>query len=89
MKLDDKDYSFVLAAGVKARYVAGPYNIQTGLPRYALEISAPPNVRDLVEVNQILCGSQDDCRLGWEIHNKSSWIVFVAVTRDGALVRYS
>lgn len=86
MSTDKKDYSFILPAGKKTRYVAGPYDTETRMPRYEISISAPLHVRDLVEVNPIMLGSPDDCRLGWDIHNKSSWRIYVTITKDGDIV---
>ena len=86
---DQKDYSFSLAPGGKTRYIAGAIDYEKRTPHYDIDISVPQHVRDQVEVKQFLLGSPQNCQLGWDIHNKSSWPALVVVRKDGVLLKIS
>ena len=80
------DYSFPLGPGGKTRYIAGTYDYEKCKPKYEIEISVPKHVRDQVEVNQFLLGSPQKSQWGWDIHNKSSYLSFIIVKKDGVVV---
>ena len=85
--MSDTDYTFQLSPKGKTRYNAGPYDPETQLPRYQLEVSAPQHVKHQVELKQFLMGSEGNRIWVWDVENKSTWPVFVTITKDGVLVQ--
>ena len=82
----NKDFTFELSPRGKTRYVAGAYDQTTATPKYTIELSAPSHVRDQVEVKQFLLQNAGGVSWGWDIHNRSTWPVFVTIKRDGGLI---
>ena len=80
---ETKNYTFRMKPNTKFRYIAGEYNINTKKPEYRISISAPSHERDFVNIKQILLGDKNYCNWGWDIHNNSSWEIFVTITKDG------
>lgn len=80
---DVKDYTFYLMPGGKTRYIAGPFDINTRLPHYEIEISVPTHVRDQIEVNQFLLGTPENCQWAWDIKNNTSWPTFIIIRKNG------
>ena len=78
-----KNYSFKISPNTNDRYIAGEYNIKTKQPKYRLNINVPEHVLEQVVINQFLLGDKNYCEWGWDIHNNSSWIIFVTVKKDG------
>ncbi len=78
-----KDCSFCLMPGKKLRQIAGPFDLQTRLPLYDIQVSSPSHVRQQIEISQILFGTPGNCQWAWDIKNNSSEPVFLIIKEDG------
>jgi hypothetical protein len=85
----EQDYTFKLSPGGSTRYTAGPYSQETCAPRYEIKISVPRHVHNLIEIQQFLTGTEGNRTWGWDLKNRSNYLVFVIITKDGSLVRMS
>lgn len=85
--LADKDYTFVLNGKRKTRYSAGPYDQASRSPQYAIEVIAPAEISGKVDIRQFLMGPEGGRSWVWEIVNDSTWPVFIAIKKDGELMR--
>lgn len=87
--MTEPNYTFELSPGRKSRYNAGPYDQDTGLPRYTIDVLAPDDVaKSKIEISQFLMGPEGSRLWVWDIVNKSTWPVFVIIKKDGVLVRH-
>jgi hypothetical protein len=84
----ERDYTFVLKPKRKTTFAAGKYDRNTREPSYAMRLSVPEHVRNLVDVKQFLLEMGDGYEWTWEIWNRSDYPVFAIVTRDGELLSY-
>lgn len=80
------DYTFQLSPGHKTRFPAGPYDTELQLPVYEIEVALPKHIESQIEIKQFLMGCPGNNIWVWDIHNKSTWIAFVAIKKDGKLV---
>lgn len=87
MSSEKKEHKIILAPGSRYRRQAGPYNLDSGRPRYAFEVSAPDEqARRQVEDNSLIMGVPGSHFYVWDIKNGSSWPVFLTLTVDGVAV---
>lgn len=82
----ERDYTFCLEPGEKKRYIAGPYNPQDMAPSYEIIINAPQHVKQKILCEQILVGNPEKCSWAYDLENKSKWLAFVIVKKDGEIV---
>ncbi|MNQ72508.1 hypothetical protein D3C85_872160 [compost metagenome] len=73
-----------IAPGGRFRRQAGPYDLNTRLPRYNFEVVAADAdaLRRVVNDSQIM-GSADNHFWVWDIKNNSTTPVFITLTKDG------
>ncbi len=81
------DYTFMLEAGQKRRYIAGSYNPKTMLPKYELTINIWNHIKGKVDCDNILLGDKDNCSWACDLHNKSTWPAYIIVKKDGELLK--
>ena len=84
--MDKIDFTFQLDPGQKRRYIAGAYSPKEMVPKYGIEINAPPHVKPQVLCEQILVGNPEKCSWAYDLENKSTWPVFVIVKKDGEML---
>jgi len=84
--MKEKGFTFALAPGGKTRRIAGPYDLKSRTPRYELEVM-PDLYKRQVSVEQCMLGSEENCSWCWDITNNSDIMVFVAVRKDGELMK--
>ena len=68
-----------LNPGGKTRYLAGKRDVEGKTQSYSVNIDVPKGARDLVECHSILTGDKANPTIAFDIHNKSSWLVFIDV----------
>ncbi|MEE5177157.1 hypothetical protein V2K54_25940 [Pseudomonas alliivorans] len=84
MSIEKKERKITLSPGSRFRLQAGPYDPDTGQPRYAVEVSAPDeHSRRQVEDNSHIMGVPGSHFYVWDVTNGSSWPVFLTLTVDG------
>lgn len=87
MSSNKNEHKITLAPGSRFRRQAGPYNLDTGRPRYAVLVSAPDEqAQRQVEDNSQIMGSPGSHFYVWDIKNDSTWPVFLTLTVDGVPV---
>ncbi|SEE90570.1 hypothetical protein SAMN05216510_4467 [Pseudomonas coleopterorum] len=87
MNSDKNDNQITLLPGSRFRRQAGPYNLDTGRPRYAFQVSArDEQARLQVEDNSQIMGAPGGYFYVWDITNGSTWPVFLTLTVDGMMV---
>lgn len=83
MSSDKKEYKITLSPGSRFRRHAGPYDLDAGQPRYAVQVSAPDDqARRQVEDNSQIMGDLGTYFYVWDIKNGSIWPVFLTLTVD-------
>jgi len=85
---DNNEYSFILGPESKIRHIAGPFDVDARKPHYEIDISIANHVHELITIEQFLTGPEN-CQLGWNIINKSSYPAFVIIKEDGKLLKYT
>lgn len=84
MSSEKNEHKITLSPGSQFRRQAGPYDLDTGRPRYAVEVSAPDEQARLqVEDNSQIMGVPGMHFYVWDIKNGSSRPVFLTLTVDG------
>ena len=81
-----QDFTLELSPEAKTRYVAGPYDQASAIPKYTIEVSIATHVRSQVEVKQFLLQGAGGLTWGWDIRNKSTWPAFIVARKDGVLL---
>jgi hypothetical protein len=84
---DQQDYTFPLNPNSKIRHIVGEFDIKTRKPHYEIEIKSQPYIKNQVEVTQIMVGTPENCQWAYDIHNKSSWPIFVILKKDGEVLK--
>lgn len=80
-------HKITLSPGDRFRRQAGPYDLDTGRPRYAVEVIAPDEqARRQVEDNSQIMSAPGRHFYVWDITNGSRWPVFLTLTVDGVPV---
>ncbi|MDH1657061.1 hypothetical protein N5E96_20455 [Pseudomonas mosselii] len=76
-----------LDPGARFRLQAGPYDLDTGRPHYAVKVNAPDDqTRHRVEDNSHIMGSPGQHFYVWDIKNASTFPVFLTLTVDGGQI---
>lgn len=84
MNNEKNEHKITLSPGSRFRRQAGPYDLDSGQPRYAVEVSAPDeHARRQVEDNSQIMGGPGRHFYVWDIKNGSSWPVLLTLTVDG------
>ncbi len=87
MNKDKNDHKITLSPGSRFRRQAGPYDQETGRPRYAVQVSARDDQARLqVEDNSQVMGNPGRHFYVWDIKNGSTWPVLLTLTVDGVTV---
>lgn len=87
MSTDNTEHKITLAPGARFRRQAGPYDLETGQPRYAVQVSGPDEhaLAQVEDKSQIMGGPGAHFYV-WDIQNGSAWPVFLTLTVDGVPV---
>lgn len=87
MSSDKNENKITLHPGSRFRQQAGPYDLDTGRPRYAVQVLAPDEqARRQVEDNSLIMGTPGKHFYVWDIKNGSTWPVFLTLTVDGVAI---
>ena len=87
MSSDKNEHKITLPPGSRFRRQAGPYDLDTGRPRYAFQVIAPEEqARRQVEDNSQIMGTPGKHFYVWDIKNGSTWPVFLTLAVDGVRV---
>jgi len=87
MGRNKNEHTITLSPGARFRRQAGPYDLDSGLPRYVVEVSTPDEqARCQVEDNSQIMGAPGRHFYVWDITNGSIWPVLLTLTVDGVPV---
>lgn len=81
------DHKITLDPGARFRRHAGPYDLETRRPHYAVQVHAlDEQARRQIEDNSQIMGVPGRHFYVWDIKNGSSWPVSLTLTVDGVPV---
>ncbi|WMJ00162.1 hypothetical protein RBU55_01000 [Pseudomonas chlororaphis subsp. aurantiaca] len=87
MSSDENEHKITLPPGARFRRQAGSYDLDTGRPRYDVQVSAPDEqARCQVEDNSQIMGAPGRHFYVWDIKNGSTWPVVLTLIVDGVPV---
>ncbi|WP_421556764.1 hypothetical protein [Pseudomonas kitaguniensis] len=87
MANDTNEHTIILLPGGRFRLNAGPYDLETSRPRYAVQVRArDEHEQSKVEDNSLIMGPAGRHFYVWDVKNGSTWPVFLTLTVDGVPV---
>lgn len=84
MSSGKNEHKITLSPGARFRRQAGPYDLETRRPQYAVQVcAADEQSRRQVEDNSQIMGAPGRHFYVWDIKNGSTWPVSLILTVDG------
>ena len=79
-----ENHRIQIPAGGSFRRPAGPYDLESRLPRYDVEVLAvDDHASHQVVIDSEIMGSVGNYTWIWRIMNNSSWPVFITLKKNG------